>query len=203
MPFAGRGCRAEGSVTMRCGCNCTRWPTTWHLPALHRVARGHGRLVVDQPATQTDQDRGACRAPCPRDYLPAGRGGRHRPDGPRHPRRDPPPSSASAMHMTAIQAETERNRLNRSARCAEKHRRRAGMLRVCGPIRPTSDVLATTDAARGGKRLIRWRSQAILTSEGTPLGECRLTVLVVRQAHRILRSEGNLGWVKFIFLLTP
>jgi hypothetical protein len=28
-------------------------------------------------------------------------------------------------------------------------------------------------AARGGKRLISWRSQAILTSEGRPLGECR------------------------------
>ena len=95
---------------------------------------------------------------------------RKRPDGPRHPRRDPPPSSATAMHMTAIQAETERNWLDRSARCAEKRHRRAGMLRVCGPIRPTWDVRATTDAARGGKRLIRWRSQAILTSEGRRLG---------------------------------
>lgn len=78
------------------------------------------------------------------------------------------------MHMTAIQAETERNRLNRSARCAEKHRRRAGMLRVYEPIRSTSGACATTVAARGEKRLIRWRSQAILTSEGRPLGECRL-----------------------------
>jgi hypothetical protein len=48
------------------------------------------------------------------------------------------------------------------------------MLRVYWPLRSTSGVCATTAAARGGKRLISWRSQAILTSEGTPLGECRI-----------------------------
>jgi len=144
-----------------------------HLPALHRTARGHGGLVIDQPATETDQDRRPRRASRSRHHLPTGRGGRHRPDGPRHPRRDPPPSSATAMHMTAIQAETERNRLDRSARCAEKHRRRAGILRVYGPTRSASGACATTDAARGRKRLIRWRCQAIFTSEGRPLGECR------------------------------
>ena len=90
------------------------------------------------------------------------------------------------MHMTALQAETERNRLDRSARCAEKRRRRAGMLRVYGPIRPTWDVRATTDAARGGKRLISRRSQAILTSEGRPLWEFRLkTTLATGHAFHI------------------
>ena len=107
------------------------------------------------------------------------------PDGPRYPRRDPPPSSATAMHVTAIQVETERNRLNRSARCAEKHRRRAGMLRVWGPIRTTSGVCATTVAARGVKRLINWRSQAIFTLEGRPLGECRLTFHLMDRSHRL------------------
>ena len=29
MPFAGRSCHADGSATMRFGCNSTRWPTTW------------------------------------------------------------------------------------------------------------------------------------------------------------------------------
>ena len=105
-----------------------------HRPALHRVARGHGRLVPHQPATETDQDRGACRPPRPRHHLPAGRGGRHRPDGPRHPRRDPPPSSATAMRMTEIKAQTERKRHDRSARRAEKHRRRAGMCGFTGPF---------------------------------------------------------------------
>ena len=38
------------------------------------------------------------------------------------------------MRVTAIQAKTERKRQDKSARCAEKHRRRAGMLRVYGPI---------------------------------------------------------------------
>ena len=78
------------------------------------------------------------------------------------------------MCMTEVQAKTERKRRDKSARCAEKRRRRAGMLRVCGPIRPTWEVRATTDASWGGKRLIRWRSQAIFSSEGRPLGECRL-----------------------------
>ena len=78
------------------------------------------------------------------------------------------------MRMTQKLTEGDRKRQDKSARCAEKRRRWAGMLRVWGAIRPTSDVRATTDAARGGKRLINWRSQAILTSEGRPLGECRL-----------------------------
>jgi hypothetical protein len=37
----------------------------------------------------------------------------------RHPRHHPPPSSASVMRMTAIHAQTERKRQNRSARFAE------------------------------------------------------------------------------------
>jgi hypothetical protein len=77
------------------------------------------------------------------------------------------------MRVTAIQAKTERKRQDKSARCAEKRRRRAGMLRVWGPIRTTSGVCATTDAAWGAKRLINWRNQAILTSNGRPLGESR------------------------------
>ena len=145
-----------------------------HLPALHRLARGHGRLVPHQPATETDQDRRPRRASRSRHHLSNGRGGGHRPDGARHPRRRPPIASASVMCMTTIRTQTERKRQDRSVRCAEKHRRRAGMLRVYGPICPTSGDCATTDDARGGKRLISWRSQAILTSEGRPLGECRL-----------------------------
>jgi hypothetical protein len=76
------------------------------------------------------------------------------------------------MRVTTIQAKTERKRQNTSARRAEKRCRRAGMLRVYGPIRPTSGVCATTDTAWGGKRLISCRNQAILTSDDTPLGEC-------------------------------
>jgi hypothetical protein len=90
-----------------------------HLLALHRAARSHGRLVVDQPATEADQDRGACRPPCPRHHLPTGRGGRHRPDGVRHPCCHPPIESATAMRVTAILTQTERRRHDRSTRCAE------------------------------------------------------------------------------------
>ena len=128
-----------------------------HRPALHRVARGHGRLVPHQPATETDQDRGACRPPRPRHHLPAGRGGRHRPDGPRHPRRDPPPSSATAMRMTEIKAQTERKRQDRSARRAEKPDQRTGMIHVRCLIFPTPGVQQGCHATRSQKRcLIGW-----------------------------------------------
>ena len=77
------------------------------------------------------------------------------------------------MRVTAIQAETERKRQDRSVRHAEKRHCQAGTLRVHGPIRPTSGVCATTDTAQGGKRLFSWHNQAILPSDGWPLGECR------------------------------
>ena len=66
-----------------------------HIPALHRTARGHGRLVAHQTAIEADQDRRTRRSSRPRHHLSTGRGGRHRPDGPRHPRRHSPSASAS------------------------------------------------------------------------------------------------------------
>ncbi|MEO3477962.1 hypothetical protein AAFO90_09815, partial [Phaeobacter sp. CAU 1743] len=41
------------------------------------------------------------------------------------------------------------------------------------PIRPAPGVCATADAARREKRLSSGQNQAILTSDGRPLGECR------------------------------
>jgi hypothetical protein len=78
------------------------------------------------------------------------------------------------MHMTAIRTQTERKRQDRSVHRAEKRRRRAGMPRAPGPIRPTPGVWATADTARSEKRLINWQDQAILLLDGRPLGECRL-----------------------------
>jgi adenine-specific DNA-methyltransferase len=94
------------------------------------------------------------------------------------------------MRMTAIRTQTERKRQDRSVHRAEKRRRRAGMLRVYGPIRPTAGVCATTDAARGEKRLISWRNQAILTSAGRPLGECRLIENRVSISRKLLNTSG-------------
>ena len=141
----------------------------------------NGPLVADQPATQTDQDRCPRRPPRPRHYLSVGRGGRHRPDGARHPCRHSPIASATAMRMTAIRTRTERKRQDRSVRHAEKRRCRAGTLRVHGPIRPTSGVCAIADAAWGEKRLFNWQNQAILASDGTPLGECRVDTMFESQ----------------------
>ena len=60
----------------------------------------------------------------------------------------------------------------RSVRRAEERSGRGRILRVHGPIRSTSGVCATTDAAQGEKRLFNWQNQVILTSDGRPLGDC-------------------------------
>src|SRR3546814_21057915 len=63
------------------------------------------------------------------------------------------------------------------------------MLRVRGLIHPTSAVCATTDTARGEKRLPSEQNQAILKSSGGPLGECRIGTV------RILIACGSCGAV--------
>jgi hypothetical protein len=82
------------------------------------------------------------------------------------------------MRMTTIHAQAERKRQDRSVCRAEKRLCRARMLRVRGLIHPTSAVCATTDTARGEKRLPSEQNQAILKSSGRPLGECRLARLL-------------------------
>ena len=77
------------------------------------------------------------------------------------------------MRMTAIHAQTERKRQERSARRAEKHRRRSRTVPRRGLIRPVFAACATTADAQGEKRLSGGRIQAIFTSDGTTLGECR------------------------------
>lgn len=78
--------------------------------------------------------------------------------------------------MTTIHAQAERKRQDRSVCRAEKRLCRARMLRVRGLIHPTSAVCATTDTARGEKRLPSEQNQAILKSSGRPLGECRFAL---------------------------
>ena len=79
------------------------------------------------------------------------------------------------MRVTAIQTQSERKRQDRSVRCAEKRRCRAGMPRGRGLIRPHSSVPATADAARGEKHLFDGQVQASFLASRRPLGECRLT----------------------------
>jgi hypothetical protein len=69
------------------------------------------------------------------------------------------------MRMTTIHAQAERKRQDRSVCRAEKRLCRARMLRVRGLIHPTSAVCATTDTARGEKRLPSEQNQAILKSK--------------------------------------
>lgn len=117
--------------------------------------------------------RGTCGPSRPRHHLPAGRGRCHRHDGTRHPRRYPPIASATAMRMIAVHAQTERKRLDRSVRRAEKRRPWARKQRLRGLIRPVPAACATAEAGRGKKCLYSEQIQANLASDGRPLGECR------------------------------
>jgi len=78
------------------------------------------------------------------------------------------------MCVTAIQTETERKRQDKSVHRAEKRRRWAGMMQVCGPTCPHSGVLAHSSPARGTKHLIRWQPQAKIMPDCGPLGEFRI-----------------------------
>ena len=84
------------------------------------------------------------------------------------------------MRVTAILTATERKRQDRSVHRAEERRRRAKMMRVCGPTCPHSSVWAHASAVQAPKRLINKRKLAILTSNGMPLGECRLKTYMDR-----------------------
>jgi hypothetical protein len=90
------------------------------------------------------------------------------------------------MRMTTIHAQAERKRQDRSVCRAEKRLCRARMLRVRGLIHPTSAVCATTDIARGEKRLPSEQNQAILKSSGRPLGECRIGMVVGAELNAAL-----------------
>ena len=63
------------------------------------------------------------------------------------------------MCVTVTQTQTERKRQNRSVYRAEKLHQRSGMTHVRGLICPTPGVLATGDALRNAKHLIRWQFQ--------------------------------------------
>ena len=91
--------------------------------------------------------------------------------------------------MNGIRIQTERKQQDRSVRPAEKRRRRATMMQVLGPIRPVPGAWATTDAAQGEKSLFNWQNQAILTSPGTPLGECRLHAFPLHNRLRRLPRD--------------
>jgi len=95
------------------------------------------------------------------------------------------------MRMTTIHAQAERKRQDRSVCRAEKRLCRARMLRVRGLIHPTSAVCATTDTARGEKRLPSEQNQAILKSSGRPLGECRIKSALTQVSVGIPVSGGR------------
>lgn len=97
--------------------------------------------------------------------------------------------------MTTIHAQAERKRQDRSVCRAEKRLCRARMLRVRGLIHPTSAVCATTDTARGEKRLPSEQNQATLKSSGRTLGECRVGMIhAILKRHGFVRAEeGPIG----------
>jgi len=99
-PSAGRGYRAGSFRDNEVGCNCTPWPTTWHLLALQsRLSRGHGGLVVDQLTTEAERFGGPRRGGHARaiTFTACPRWRSQGPHGQGHPQHaNPPPSSASS-----------------------------------------------------------------------------------------------------------
>jgi hypothetical protein len=146
-----------------------------NISALHRTARGDGRLVTDEPSAQADQDRGPRRAPRPRHHVSTCRGRGDRPDGACHPRRDPPPSSASDMYVTAIPPQTERTRQDRSVQLAEKCPWRTWARPFCGPVCFNLSSSWTAVASCRPKHLTHRPDQATLPLTGRLLGECPFT----------------------------
>ena len=173
-----------------------RWPRLWPITRLVNGSASGGhkanetRETVKCPPLWSSAERGAFLrlwttiwsglSDCLRHSVRVstdkchGLSGRHCSDCARHPRRDPPIASANAMRMTAIHAQTERKRQDRSVRCAEKHRRRAKTRRLRCLIRPVSAACATEDTGWGEKCLSSGQNQTLFTSASMPLGECRL-----------------------------
>ena len=96
-------------------------------------------------------------------------------------RRDPPIASATAVRLTAIRAQTERNRKDMSARCAENHCAWARTWWLRGLIRPVPAPCATKGTDRGEKRLSSGRVQAIFVSGGMPPRECRVRCIARKE----------------------
>ena len=113
------------------------------------------------------------------------------------------------MRVTAILTAAERKRQDRSVHRAEERRRRAKMMRVCGPTCPHSSVWAHASAVQAPKRLINKRKLAILTSNGMPLGECRTVICSNSSSRlptgdlRIPRGTAAINWVTMTTWSSP
>ena len=92
--------------------------------------------------------------------------------------------------MTAIEAETERNRLNRSARCAEKHPRRARTRQLRGLIPTVPAARPTAEAAQGGTMLVQRLDSGDIHLSHNALGECRINLPAkLREAEAMNRRS--------------
>ena len=80
------------------------------------------------------------------------------------------------MRVTAIHAQTERKRQDRSARCPEKPGGYRTMTPVDGLIRLNRRPRTGAAVIRSTVRLTRRAGQPILPLTGRPLGECRVII---------------------------
>lgn len=80
------------------------------------------------------------------------------------------------MRVTATQTQTGRKQQDRSARRPEKRGRQATMRRIRSLIRTVPAASAAMRTSRTTKCLIHVPDQATLTTNGMPLGRCRLTL---------------------------
>ena len=93
------------------------------------------------------------------------------------------------MRVTAFHAQTERKRQDRSARCAEKHHRRARPRWLQRRICPVPRACAPADTARGQKLLASEQTQASTSTADHLVGiaRARLKIGMQNLAYNVRR----------------
>jgi len=134
------------------------------MQAMKDWHKSHPHIFVKSPRNRPGRDSASC--PCY--YLPSRRGCRFRHDGQGHSRRDPPLAGATFIRVISWTVEIERNRLDRSARRAEKPARRAPTGHRCRLLRAAGGVRTRPTHALAEKCLITAPIQATLPSNGRP-----------------------------------
>jgi hypothetical protein len=93
------------------------------------------------------------------------------------------------MRVTAIRIQTPRERLNRSARRAEKRRKTPRMTPPLGLRCPKLSGCTRPGAVQSGKRLIAQLRQGMLMANGRPPEECRYTPRWSQTQHALLKQS--------------
>ena len=153
------------------------------------LERSHLAKAKHGAVSSSEGQMGILRPVCPRHNLPTRRSRGDRSDGARHPCCHPPSSSASVMRVTAIHTQTERKRLDRFVRRAEKRCRRARALRLRGAVRPVTAVGSTADTARCRKACSTGKISRFWRQTASNLGNVGVRFVSARtKSHALCKS---------------